>query len=144
MTRQFTVTRVQAEETYELRVRVLHGGGPPEMARVEGEDHPGVVTFAARDTDGTVVGCAGLFPDEGWRIRRLATASEWRGRGVATSVVTAALDHVTDRGGGVVWCHATPAGEPVFARLGFVAVGERWTDREFGPNVRMWRDVGPR
>jgi N-acetylglutamate synthase-like GNAT family acetyltransferase len=139
----FTVTRVPAAETYPLRALVLHGGAPPETAKVAGDEQPGVATFAARDGDGEVVGCVGLFPagDSSWRIRRLATAEEWRGRGIGTAVLAAALAHVEADGGGTVWCNATPAGAALFLRAGFEQVGDAWEDPEFGPNLRMVRKI---
>lgn len=147
----FSVARVQAAETHQLRAEVLHGGAPAEAARVSGEDHPDVATYAARDALGVVVSCVAVFPEScpelpdhpgrGWRLRRLATAERWRGRGVGTRVVEAALAHVADRGAGVVWCNATPGGAMLFARLGFTTIGEPWQDPEFGSNVRMWREV---
>jgi GNAT superfamily N-acetyltransferase len=79
--------------------------------------------------------------EAGWRIRRLATAPGWRGRGVATRLLQQFLTHVADRGGGVVWCNATPGGAAVFTRLGFATVGPPWEDPEFGRNVRMRRTV---
>lgn len=142
---------MRPERTHRLRAEVLHGGASPEVARVPGEDDPGVATFAAVDDEGAVVGCVGLFrepcPDlpghagAGWRLRRLATAQQWERRGVGTRVVEAALEHVVEQGGGVAWCNATPAGAVLFGRLGFARIGEPWEDPEFGANVRMWRTV---
>ncbi|WP_177191463.1 GNAT family N-acetyltransferase [Nocardioides luteus] len=118
-----------------------------------GDDHPDVVTFAARDVDGCVIGCAGLFPEpcpdlpdhfgQGWRIRRVATAPEWRGRGVGAALLAATITHAADRGPGLVWCNATPSGACLFAREGFEQIGEPWVDPEFGANVRMWREISP-
>jgi hypothetical protein len=47
-----TVCRVKVEDTYPLRAKVLRNGGPPEMARVVGDDAPEVATYAARDAGG--------------------------------------------------------------------------------------------
>jgi GNAT superfamily N-acetyltransferase len=148
---EFTIARVPAAETYPLRALVLHGGAPPEAAKVAGDDHPDAVTFAARDVDGVVVGCAGLFsepcPDllghggPGWRVRRVATAPEWRGRGIGSAVLGAAIAHAADLGPGLLWCNATAAGSRLFARAGFEQIGEQWVDPEFGANVRMWREI---
>ena len=139
----FTVTRVQAAETYPLRALVLHGGAPPATARVAGDDRPDVATFAAKDAHGEVVGCVGLFPapESNWRVRRLATAEAWRGRGVGTAVLAAALAHADRLGGGTIWCNATPAGAALFQRAQFEQVGAPWEDPEFGWNVRMVREV---
>lgn len=149
--RALSIARVPAMETHRLRAEVLHGGASLEAARVPSEDHPDVTTYAACDALGAVVSCVGLFsepcpdlpghPGDGWRLRRLATAEEWRGRGVGTQVVEAALAHVAGLGGGVVWCNATPGGAALFARLGFATIGEPWQDPEFGSNVRMWCEV---
>ncbi|TQL69721.1 putative GNAT family N-acyltransferase [Nocardioides albertanoniae] len=147
----FTVARAPASETYALRAEVLHGGAAPVVAKVAGDDHPDVATFAARDTDGVVIGCVGLFPELcpdrpghagfGWRLRRLATAESWRGRGVGTAVLTAAIQHAAAQGPGLVWCNATPAGVALIVRAGFWQVGMPWTDPEFGSNVRLLREV---
>lgn len=147
----FTVTRVPATETYPLRAAVLHGGAAPIAARVAGDDHADVATFAARDADGVVVGCVGLFPEpcpdlpghlgRGWRLRRLATAESWRGRGVGTAVLAAAIEHATLQGRGLIWCNATPAGAVVIVRAGLRQIGEQWEDPEFGPNIRLLREL---
>lgn len=102
-----------------------------------------MATFAAKDADGVVVGCVALFPapDRTWRVRRLATAEAWRGRGVGTTVLAAALAHADRQGGGTVWCNATPAGAALFLQAGFEQVGAPWEDSEFGWNVRMVREV---
>lgn len=146
-----TVRRVAVEETYPLRAKVLRNGGPPEAARVPGDDGPEVATYAALDGDGSLIGCVGLFPEacpelaehpgKGWRIRGMATADGWRGKGVGAEVLQAALDHVAARGGGLVWCNARTPAAAFYARAGFVEIGEPWDDPEIGPHVRMWRAV---
>ena len=146
----FAVSQVPVEETYPLRAKVLRNGGPPEAARLAGDDLPGVATYAARDSDGNLIGCVGLFPEpcpdlpehpgKGWRIRGMATADGWRGKGVGAEVLKAALEHVAEHGGGLVWCNARTPAQRFYARAGFVEIGEPWDDPEIGPHVRMWRE----
>jgi GNAT superfamily N-acetyltransferase len=148
---RFTISRVPVGDTYVLRAKVLRNGGPPEAAKIAGDDDPGVATYAATDTDGSLVGCVGLFPEScpdlpehpgtGWRIRGMATEDGWRGKGVGTRVLEAALDHVTAEGGGLVWCNARTSAAEFYRRAGFVEIGEHWDDPEIGPHVRMWRAV---
>ena len=147
----FTVRSVAVEETYALRAKVLRNGGPPEAARLPGDDDPEVATYAALDADEGLIGCVGLFPEacpdlpehpgKGWRIRGMATAEGWRGQGVGAQVLQAALDHVASRGGGLVWCNARTPAASFYERAGFQVIGEPWDDREIGPHVRMWRAV---
>lgn len=147
----FTVSQVPVEETYPLRAKVLRNGGPPEAAKLAGDDRPGVATFAATDDEGRMIGCIGLFPEpcpdlpehpgKGWRIRGMATEDEWRSRGVGTQVLKAALEHVAAEGGGLVWCNARTRAAEFYRRAGFQEIGEPWDDPEIGPHVRMWREV---
>lgn len=147
----YVVERVPVADTYLLRALVLRNGGPPESARVPGDDHPEVATYAARSATGEVVGCVALFPEpspefpddprRGWRIRGMATAEGWRGRGVGSAVLAAALDHVRRSGGGLAWCNARTPARTLYERAGFQAIGEEWEDPEIGPHVRMWRVV---
>ncbi|MFI5622224.1 hypothetical protein ACIA03_02040 [Nocardioides sp. NPDC051685] len=43
------ISQVAAGRTHRLRAVVLHGGTSPEVARIPGEDHPDVATYAAQD-----------------------------------------------------------------------------------------------
>lgn len=148
---RLTVGPVPVEETYALRAKVLRNGGPPEAAKLVGDDLPGVATYAARDADGSLIGCVGLFPEpcpdlpgnpgKGWRIRGMATEDGWRGKGVGAQVLKAALDHVAAEGGGLVWCNARTPAAAFYERAGFAEIGDPWDDPEIGPHVRMWRAV---
>ncbi len=55
----------------------------------------------------------------------------------------AAVSHVADRGGGLLWCNARLPAVTLYTRAGFVEVGEPWTDPVIGPHVVMWRTVRP-
>lgn len=149
----YVVERVPVADTYPLRALVLRNGGPPESARVPGDDHPEVATYAVRDASGGIICCVGLFPERcpdlpgdarpGWRIRGMATAPGLRGQGVGSTVLAAALDHVRHAGGGLAWCNARTPARTLYERAGFRVIGEEWEDPEIGPHVRMWREVDP-
>ena len=146
----FAVERVPVADTLALRARVLRPGGPPESARVPGEDHPEAAAYAALD-DGEIIGCVVLFPDlcpdlpdraaGSGRIRGMATATEWRGAGVGGAVLDAALEHVRAGGGDLVWCNARTPARRLYERAGFRQVGEEWIEGDLGPHVRMWCEL---
>jgi GNAT superfamily N-acetyltransferase len=54
-------------------------------------------------------------------VMNMYTRPAWRGRGLATALLDAAILHVKRTDARRVWLHATDAGRPVYERAGFVA-----------------------
>lgn len=54
-------------------------------------------------------------------VMNMYTRPEWRGRGLATALLDAAILHVKRTDARRVWLHATDVGRPVYERAGFVA-----------------------
>ena len=75
--------------------------------------------FTAATPDGTLVGVARLLDDGGLyaTIWDVIVDPEWRGRGIATSLVERALEQCHDRR--LVALVATPLARGLFERLGF-------------------------
>jgi GNAT superfamily N-acetyltransferase len=145
-----TVERVDAAVTYPLRQRVLRPGRPPGAARFSIDDDPSTASFAARTTDGEVVGTAVVYPEpcpwiperpHTWRLRGMATAPECRSRGTGARVLRAALAHVAAAGGDLVWCNARVPARAFYERAGFRAHGAPWDEPEIGPHIAMWLDL---
>ena len=80
---------------------------------------------------------------DAWRLRGMATAEGWRGRGIGGRVLAAVVDHVASRGGGLLWCNARVPAAPFYERAGLATRGEPWTDPDIGPHVAMCRSVAP-
>jgi ribosomal protein S18 acetylase RimI-like enzyme len=100
---------------------------PSRVCRLNGVD-PGLLSgvpglrcvATADDTSGLVVQDVG----EDVVLSFVATRPQARGRGRATAVTTAALRDAAERGRRGAVLQATPAAERMYARLGFVAVGQ--------------------
>lgn len=147
------VERVPPPVTYPLRQQVLRPGRPLDAVRLDVDGDPRTATFAARTATGEVVGAAVVYPEPcpwlpgragSWRLRGMATDPAWRRRGVGRRVLAAALDHVRDAGGGLVWCNARVPARRLYERAGFATHGDAWEEPGIGPHVAMWREVGPR
>ena len=153
---------VPAAATYSLRQSVLRPHQSIEEMSWEGDDEPDTATFAAVQHDsGTVVAIATVFPSpapfetasdsaeppddlkhKSWRLRGMATREDFRGQGIGSRVLGAALEHVASAGGELVWCNARLKAVPFYQRAGFETWGEEWELPSIGPHVVMWREIG--
>ena len=86
---------------------------------------PGTLIRFAAWVDGQIVGVSELFLADGVAgIYLVATDEAWRRRGVGAAVTSAALALARELGFAVATLQATPMGEPLYRRLGFVTVSE--------------------
>ncbi|MFG1610177.1 GNAT family N-acetyltransferase [Actinoplanes sp. NPDC049265] len=75
--------------------------------------------------DGRVVATAAVVLSDGVAgLYWIATAPEYRGRGIGAELTTAAMRIARDHGVDVATLQASSMGEPVYRRLGFVEAGE--------------------
>lgn len=126
-----------AEQTAPLRRAVLRPNNTIEQMIMPGDQTPETTYLAVRDSadDGLVVGCLRLEPvpcpwtlaltsesRSAWQLRAMATDPGMRGRGIGRLLVEAAAEHVSLRGGDLIWCNARVSAEGFYARLGFRTV----------------------
>jgi GNAT superfamily N-acetyltransferase len=78
---------------------------------------------------------------EAWRLRAMATADAFRGRGLGRRVLEAVIDHVSAGGGGLLWCSARIRAVPFYERAGFSTLGDDYEEPVIGTHVLMWRVV---
>ena len=57
-------------------------------------------------------------------ITNMYTAPDYRGRGIATTLLNKLLDVAKQRGVHQIWLHASHLGKPVYERVGFVEANE--------------------
>jgi GNAT superfamily N-acetyltransferase len=117
----------------------------------EGDHKPGSAHFCARDAAGMTVCVASVYPEAppwqepvvpvtagSWRLRGMATAPEWRGRGVGSAVLRAVVSHVAAGGGGLFWCNARLGAVAFYTRAGMVTVDGPWEEPFIGPHIAMF------
>lgn len=149
---RFEVAKVPADLTWELRRTVLRPHETVAQLALADDDEATTGTFAALDEEGVVVGSARValeaapFHRDGiegnqWRLRGMATREDLRHQGIGAAVLSRAIDHVAEHGGGLLWCNARVPAMSLYRRAGFVGHGDPWDDPDIGPHVVMWRIV---
>jgi GNAT superfamily N-acetyltransferase len=141
------VRRCGADDVIGLRRSVLRPHLSADEARYAADDGPGAVHFCAEDGTGRVVSVATLLREvppwradvpNGWRLRGMATASDWRGRGAGSVVLGAVFAHVRAEGGGLLWCNARLSAVKFYERAGMATTGAPWEEPVIGPHVAMF------
>jgi GNAT superfamily N-acetyltransferase len=140
---------VDETRTRELRRSVLRPH-LPVGAPLPGDDLTDGVHFGAVDDDGTVACTCFVYPDPcpwrpdatAWHLRQMATQPDRRGEGLGAAVVEAAAAHAIAAGATILWCNARATAAGFYARLGFAAHGDVFTDeRHVIPHFRMAREL---
>lgn len=107
-----------------------------EMAESEPAD-----AFAAGvffDDELVAVGLVGPEGDPGaWRVRGMATAPEARGRGAASAVLDALLEHAREHGASEVWASVRTPAVTLYERAGFGVDSDVYDVPPIGPHVLM-------
>lgn len=157
---------VVVETVRPLRHQVLRPGWPEEDSVYPHDDHPFAVHVALRVVpDGPPVAVGSLLPEDPpgwlaewpgvppvgssggggggaggrwWRIRGMAAAEEFRGRGYGRAVLALLLDRAQASGGGVVWCNARLGALSLYRRAGFHEAGETFDLPGIGPHRTLW------
>jgi GNAT superfamily N-acetyltransferase len=133
-----------------LRHTVLRPHQTLDEVRSETGGHAAAAHFCADDGAGRVVCIASVWPEaapwqpgapDNWRLRGMATAPEWRGRGAGSAVLAAVLAHVSAAGGGLLWCTARLGAVGFYQRAGMVTMGDQWEEPFIGPHIAMYMVV---
>jgi GNAT superfamily N-acetyltransferase len=142
---------VTAADTFPLRQRVLRPHDTVDELARRWDGDPDACHFAAVES-GTVIGSASVGrdsppwaadPSPSWRLRGMATAEDRRREGVGTALLEAVIDHVRQRGGGLLWCNARMAAVSLYQHAGFTTRGDGWDDPNLGPHIAMELLVDP-
>lgn len=143
------IERVDAELGLPLRQRVLRPHQTIDELRSPTDHDPDTGTYVAL-AGGDVVCTASVRREappwapgdkSAWRLRGMATDAGWRRRGIGARVLEAIIQHVRERGGGLLWCNARVPALAFYQRAGFRTRGEEFVEPMIGPHIAMERDV---
>lgn len=111
--------------------------GVPLSMEWDGHDDT-AVHFLAIDSSGRPVGTARLLPVG--QIGRMAVLPRWRGKGIGTAMLAAAIDTARRSGIGHVFVNAQTQVEAFYAAFGFVRTGDSFDEAGIA-HVRMELDL---
>ena len=137
-----TITTVDPDALIDLRHAVLRAGLPRDSAIFPGDDDPGSRHFAAIHRR-RVIACVTLHLEEweeqpAWKLRGMAVAPEFQGKGVGARILTAAENSVrADSPIRIIWCNARVPAGGFYEKHGWKIVSEVFQVPTAGPHVRM-------
>jgi predicted GNAT family N-acyltransferase len=143
---------IQTAETYELRHTVLR----PNQALAECQyplDNSEGACHMGYFVNGTLVGVGTIFREDVdgrtdrdvWRIRGMAVAQEWLGKGVGGKILTALIAHAAAQNPeGKIWCNGRATVRDFYTHFGFLQLGDAFELPHIGLHVVLVKILGAR
>jgi predicted GNAT family N-acyltransferase len=144
------VEDITAEETHDLRWRILRNSRPGAPVVFPEDSRPDAFHLAVRDADGTVLAVASFSAEEtpyrpgrpAIRLRGMAVDRPAQHHGLGRLLITSVVERLRGDGVEVLWCNARDSAAGFYARLGFAEVGEGFVLPESGiPHHVMMRNL---
>jgi GNAT superfamily N-acetyltransferase len=137
----FAVRPVEPALTRPLRQRVLR---PHEsLEELASHEPPGVHAVGAFAGD-ELIAVGFVCPDGepgDWRVRGMATAPGYRGRGAGAAILEQLVEHARAQGATRVWCNARTPALGLYERAGFERESDEFEIPGIGPHFLMARRV---
>ena len=137
---------ITAEQTHDLRRRILLADRPPEAVRFPRDAES--IHLAIVD-EGRILAIASTHPEpmtgdarEGdWRLRGMAVDDRLQRGGIGSKLLLAFADRVAGEGASRLWFNARTHAAGFYAKHGFTQHGDVFDIEHVGPHVVMYRDV---
>ena len=99
--------------------------------------------------DEKIVTCASFYPeksikmksDNAYRLRGMATASNFQRKGYATDLMSESFKELKNRNCDVVWCNARLVAVDFYKSAGFNIIGEIFDIEAIGPHYYMYKEI---
>lgn len=121
----------ELEEAFRIRHQVFVLEQKVDVAE-EYDEFETISTHIIAHTDGQAVGtCRWRFTESGIKLERFAVLAEFRGTGVGSALIKAALESIVDdeeADGRLMYMHAQLAVVPFYEKFGFRKEGEEFME----------------
>ncbi|MBX2995192.1 MAG: GNAT family N-acetyltransferase [Bdellovibrionaceae bacterium] len=146
---------IRAEQTLELRAKVLKPFLQPHECVVPGDDDPnGFHLGASLELDGPLIGIASFMMERHpalflehqnhARLRGMASDPTVRRRGVGRGLVLRGLQELGPRGADLLWFNARANAFAFYESLGFLYASEMFDLPQIGPHKVMYKALSRR
>lgn len=148
--KRFQVLPIKAEQTLDLRKRVLRPHQPIEKCNYAGDHLAGSAHFGAYQAE-IIVGIVSVAPelsplfdgDNQYRMRGMAIDPEFRRHRLATRLVAAVEMFLTQRKASLLWFNAREVAFPFYESLGYEYASDRFEIEDIGPHRVMYKLFRP-
>ena len=145
---QLEINKVYAEKIRPLRHSELRKGQDFSTTSYL-EDYEVDTFHMACIVDEKIVTCASFYPeksikiisDNAYRLRGMATASNFQRKGYATDLMSESFKELKNRNCDVVWCNARLVAVDFYKSAGFNIIGEIFDIEAIGPHYYMYKEI---
>ncbi|ARV44758.1 GNAT family N-acetyltransferase [Bacillus inaquosorum] len=143
------VKTISAEDTYEIRHRILRPHQSIEQCKYE-QDHAEGSFHLGAFFEGTLISIASFSPQNqplltespAYRLRGMATLEGYRDQKAGSMLIKHAEQKLAEKGVQAVWCNARQHVKGYYAKLGWEERGEPFEIPGIGTHIVMCKKLG--
>ncbi|MCY8927687.1 GNAT family N-acetyltransferase [Bacillus subtilis] len=143
------VKTISAEDTYEIRHRILRPHQSIEQCKYE-EDHAKGSFHLGAFFEGKLISIASFSPQiqplitesPAYRLRGMATLEEYRDQKGGSTLIKHAEEKLAENGVQAVWCNARSHVKGYYSKLGWEELGEPFEIPGIGTHIVMYKTLG--
>lgn len=142
------VKQIDAQDTRELRHKILRPNMPFEACNYPGDDDDGSFHLGAY-IDDKLVSVASFYIDNHpdikdefqYRLRGMATLSEHRQKGYSLALLNTAIPIIEKNNIKTLWCNARKSATGFYEKVGFKPMGSEFEIEGIGPHYLMVKEI---
>ncbi|TAH82435.1 GNAT family N-acetyltransferase [Bacillus subtilis] len=143
------VKTISAEDTYEIRHRILRPHQSIEQCKYE-EDHAKGSFHLGAFFEGKLISIASFSPQNqplitespAYRLRGMATLEGYRDQKGGSTLIKHAEEKLAENGVQAVWCNARSHVKGYYLKLGWEELGEPFEIPGIGTHIVMYKTLG--
>ncbi|MCY9209207.1 GNAT family N-acetyltransferase [Bacillus subtilis] len=142
------VKTISAEDTYEIRHRILRPHQSIEQCKYE-EDHANGSFHLGAFFEGKLISIASFSPQSqplitespAYRLRGMATLEGYRDQKGGSTLIKHAEEKLAENGVQAVWCNARSHVKGYYSKLGWEELGEPFEIPGIGTHIIMYKKL---